>query len=156
MKCTCLFHHRTIFPFVCPNHPVTWAGSRAGPPLSECVSTVKPTPFTSLWGGCLFCFCEFCFYDNVSNINNFFSFIKSILILIFIIQLIVILQIHRTTLHYWIFPMLLTQILMERVPNCEKNSLKNLRNIFFKINSYFILYICSTSTQHNLASNILL
>jgi hypothetical protein len=35
------FPHRTLFRFMCPHRPATWAvhwaGSRAGPPVSECV-----------------------------------------------------------------------------------------------------------------------
>ncbi len=34
------FPHRTLFQFMCLHRPVTCAGSRAGPPVSECVSTV--------------------------------------------------------------------------------------------------------------------
>jgi hypothetical protein len=34
------FSHRTIFQFMCPHRPATWAGSRAGPPIFECVSPV--------------------------------------------------------------------------------------------------------------------
>jgi hypothetical protein len=32
------FTHRTQFQFMCPHRLATWAGSRAGPPVSECVS----------------------------------------------------------------------------------------------------------------------
>jgi hypothetical protein len=32
------FPHRTLFKFMCPHRPATLAGSRAGPPVSECVS----------------------------------------------------------------------------------------------------------------------
>jgi hypothetical protein len=38
-----LFPHRTLFQFMCPHHLGTWAGSRAGPPVSECVSPVIDT-----------------------------------------------------------------------------------------------------------------
>ncbi len=38
---TTFFPHRTLFQFVCPHRPATWVGSRAGPPVSECVSPVK-------------------------------------------------------------------------------------------------------------------
>jgi hypothetical protein len=34
------FPQRTLFQFICAHRPGTWAGSRAGPPVSECVSTV--------------------------------------------------------------------------------------------------------------------
>ncbi len=36
------FPHRALFQFMCPHRPETWAGSRAGPPVSECVSPGKP------------------------------------------------------------------------------------------------------------------
>jgi hypothetical protein len=29
---------QNLFLFFCPHRPATWAGSRAGPPVSECVS----------------------------------------------------------------------------------------------------------------------
>ncbi len=32
------FPHHTLFQFMCPHRPATWAGSRAGPPVSKCVS----------------------------------------------------------------------------------------------------------------------
>ncbi len=32
------FPHRTLFQFMCPHRPTTWVGSRAGPPICECVS----------------------------------------------------------------------------------------------------------------------
>ncbi len=32
------FPHRTLFQFVCPHRPSTWAVRRAGPPVSECVT----------------------------------------------------------------------------------------------------------------------
>ncbi len=35
------FPHRTLFQFMCPHRHATWAGSRAGPPVSECVSPVR-------------------------------------------------------------------------------------------------------------------
>ncbi len=28
------FPHRTLFQLLCPLHPASWAGSRAGPPVS--------------------------------------------------------------------------------------------------------------------------
>jgi hypothetical protein len=31
------FPHRTLFQFMSPHRPATWAGSRAGAPVSECV-----------------------------------------------------------------------------------------------------------------------
>ncbi len=31
------FPHRTLFPFISPHRPGTWAGSRAGSPLSVCL-----------------------------------------------------------------------------------------------------------------------
>ncbi len=34
------FRHRALFQFMCPHRPATWAASRAGPPVSECVSPV--------------------------------------------------------------------------------------------------------------------
>jgi hypothetical protein len=39
------FPHSTPFPFMCPHRPATWAGSRAGPPVSEYESPVtNPAP----------------------------------------------------------------------------------------------------------------
>jgi hypothetical protein len=35
------FLYRTKFEFVCPHHPATWASSRAGPPVFECVSPFR-------------------------------------------------------------------------------------------------------------------
>jgi hypothetical protein len=35
---TNFFPHRRMFQFMCPHRPATWAGSHAGPPVSECVS----------------------------------------------------------------------------------------------------------------------
>ncbi len=35
------FPHRTLFQFMCPHYPATRAGSRAGPPVSVCVSPVQ-------------------------------------------------------------------------------------------------------------------
>ncbi len=35
------FPHRTLFQFMCSLCPATWAGSRAGPPVSECVISKK-------------------------------------------------------------------------------------------------------------------
>ncbi len=32
--------YTTVFQSMCPYRPATWAGSRAGPPVSECVSPV--------------------------------------------------------------------------------------------------------------------
>ncbi len=32
------FPRRRLFQFMCPHRPATWAGSRAGPPVSECLS----------------------------------------------------------------------------------------------------------------------
>ncbi len=29
------FPHRTVFQFICPHHPASWAGSRAGSPVSN-------------------------------------------------------------------------------------------------------------------------
>ncbi len=46
LSCLCLiwsaqykifFLHRTLFQLMCNHRPATWAGSRAGPPVSECV-----------------------------------------------------------------------------------------------------------------------
>jgi hypothetical protein len=34
------FSHRTLLQFKCPHRPATLASSRAGPPVSECVSPV--------------------------------------------------------------------------------------------------------------------
>jgi hypothetical protein len=31
--------------FMCPRRPATWAGSRAGPPFSECVSPIAGNEF---------------------------------------------------------------------------------------------------------------
>jgi hypothetical protein len=36
-----IFPHRTLFQIMCPHRPGTWAGSRAGPPVSEFVSPVR-------------------------------------------------------------------------------------------------------------------
>jgi len=38
---TKFFPHRTLFQFLCPYIPATWAGSRAGSPVSSCVSLFK-------------------------------------------------------------------------------------------------------------------
>jgi hypothetical protein len=40
-----IFPHRTLFLFMCPHRPATWAGSRAGPPISECVFSMLHTCF---------------------------------------------------------------------------------------------------------------
>ncbi len=40
--------HRTLLQFLCPHRPATWAGSRAGPPVYECVS---PDPAKQGWSG---------------------------------------------------------------------------------------------------------
>ncbi len=46
------FPHRTLFQFMCPHRPANWAGSRAGPPVSECVSPKGVGPSTTLaWPG---------------------------------------------------------------------------------------------------------
>ncbi len=37
------FLHRTLFQSMCPHRPATWAGSRAGPPVSECVPPIVHT-----------------------------------------------------------------------------------------------------------------
>jgi hypothetical protein len=36
------FPHRTLLKFLCPNRPASWAGSRAGSPVSQYVSLVRP------------------------------------------------------------------------------------------------------------------
>ncbi len=41
------FPHRTLFPFLCPHRPASWACSRAGSPFSQSVSLVKTL---ALWG----------------------------------------------------------------------------------------------------------
>ncbi len=44
LGCSCqpstkyFFPHRTMFQIMCPHSSATWAGSRAGPPVSACVS----------------------------------------------------------------------------------------------------------------------
>ncbi len=38
LGCPVFFPHRTLFQFICPHRPANWAGSRAGPPVSEYVS----------------------------------------------------------------------------------------------------------------------
>ena len=40
-----IFFHTTLFQFLCPHRPASWAGSRAGPPISQCVS-LKLSPRT--------------------------------------------------------------------------------------------------------------
>jgi hypothetical protein len=40
-----IFPHRTLFQFMCPYRPEPWAGSRAGPPFSECVSPISSTDY---------------------------------------------------------------------------------------------------------------
>ncbi len=48
LGCSCqvstkeFFSHRTLFQFMYPHCPATWAGSRAGTPVSECVSPTFP------------------------------------------------------------------------------------------------------------------
>ncbi len=42
-------HHRTQFQFMCPHRPATWAGSRAGPLVSECVSPVALPHSSKTW-----------------------------------------------------------------------------------------------------------
>ncbi len=37
------FPHRTLFQFMSPQRPAIWAGSRARPPVSECVSPGPPS-----------------------------------------------------------------------------------------------------------------
>ncbi len=37
------FPRCTLFQILCPHRPATWAGSRAGPPISECVSPIART-----------------------------------------------------------------------------------------------------------------
>jgi hypothetical protein len=37
------FPHRTLFQLMCPHRPSTGAGSRAGPPVSECVFLIAHT-----------------------------------------------------------------------------------------------------------------
>jgi hypothetical protein len=49
LSCSCQpstkysFLHPTLFQFMCFHRPATWAGSRAGPPVSECVSPIAHT-----------------------------------------------------------------------------------------------------------------
>jgi hypothetical protein len=46
------FPHHTLFQFMCTHRPATWAGSRAGPPVSECVSPGTTITAKLLhWGG---------------------------------------------------------------------------------------------------------
>jgi hypothetical protein len=44
---TIYFPHRTLFQFMCPHRPAAWAGSRAVPPVSECVSPVLSFSFSA-------------------------------------------------------------------------------------------------------------
>ncbi len=41
-----VFPHRTLINFMCLHRPAAWAGSRAGPPVSKCVSPGNPLPIT--------------------------------------------------------------------------------------------------------------
>ncbi len=56
------FPRRTLFQFMCLYRPATWAGSRAGPPVSECVS---PLGFNF--------FCSFKYFRKVLAITVLFS-----------------------------------------------------------------------------------
>ncbi len=42
------FRRCALFQFMCPHRPATLAGSRAGPPVSECVSPGNTKDYTSL------------------------------------------------------------------------------------------------------------
>jgi hypothetical protein len=40
------FPHHTLFRFMCPHRPATWAGNHAWPPVCKCVSLGTPMPLT--------------------------------------------------------------------------------------------------------------
>ncbi len=56
------FPQRTLFKFMCPYRPASWAGSHAGPPVSECVSPwvnlPKVTPPRSRYLKYVLLYCE--------------------------------------------------------------------------------------------------
>jgi hypothetical protein len=43
------FPHRTLLQFLRPQYPASWAGSRAGSPVSYCVSLVAIAILCTLW-----------------------------------------------------------------------------------------------------------
>ncbi len=49
------FPHRIIFQLICPHRPASWAGSRAGSPVSQCASVIP--------------FIEVCLYEDL-KMNN--------------------------------------------------------------------------------------